>query len=60
MSLPDDLFYLLEAHNDIDLSDASWIGVLKDAVYLYNKENYTEFDVDDTVIEYIKIKNKET
>jgi len=49
-----ELFSLLDAVNDDELSDGAWFAVLMDTVEAWNSDNDENLDLHDTVLEWIQ------
>ena len=49
-----ELFSLLDAVNDDQLSDGAWFAVLMDTVETWNSDNDENLDLHDTVLEWIQ------
>jgi hypothetical protein len=57
MKIPARLIAALDAANNDDLPDGAWFAVLEDTVEFYNEEHGTDFDPNDTVHQYLRMRN---
>ena len=56
--IDEDLMYFMEGHDNDNLPDGAWQGVLEDAVHIFNTKYNTTYDSHDSFMQYIEWKTQ--